>query len=365
MKQSTPEQKNRVYGYRRAGMKAKEVAEIEGITVRRVWSIMYNFNYDNPGHSRPRSGRPLALSDRDLRVILRTVTKDPFISLKDLKQDCSLSVSTKTLSRYLVKRGIQHVRAATRPLLNSDAAKRRLIWAKSYIGEPASFWQRVVFSDESSIDRGTNEKQKWAWQSQGKSSTLCQYYLPQLIKEILGTSRLDRNLVQGRSRPHLQSQMFWGAISYNSRSNIVPCFADLQEESRGFTGQDYMEVLEEYLPTILDFGSIFMQDNAPIHSARKVREWLKESGIETLSWPPYSPDLNPIEHIWALLKGTLAKKHPNLRKYARNKQGLEALIKAVDDVWEGIDQGCIQALFDSIPQRLQAVIDAKGWYTKY
>ena len=42
-------------------------------------------------------------------------------------------------------------------------------------------------------------------------------------------------------------------------------------------------------------GLIFMQDNAPIHKAKKVIEWFNENGIEVIHWPPYLPDLNPIE----------------------------------------------------------------------
>ena len=45
-----------------------------------------------------------------------------------------------------------------------------------------------------------------------------------------------------------------------------------------------------------------MQDNAPIHTAIRVREWMQENSINTMDWPPYSPNLNPIEHAWWELK---------------------------------------------------------------
>jgi transposase len=41
-----------------------------------------------------------------------------------------------------------------------------------------------------------------------------------------------------------------------------------------------------------------MQDNASIHTAKKVKDWFMGNGIITTDWPPYSPDLNPIEHAW-------------------------------------------------------------------
>lgn len=43
----------------------------------------------------------------------------------------------------------------------------------------------------------------------------------------------------------------------------------------------------------------FMQDNAPLHTAKIIKNRFHEHGIPLVDWPPYSPDLNPIEHAWA------------------------------------------------------------------
>jgi transposase len=57
-----------------------------------------------------------------------------------------------------------------------------------------------------------------------------------------------------------------------------------------------------------------MQDGARIHTAGNVMEWLRTKDIEFLEWPPQSPDLNPIENIWAYLKDKLYKRRDEIKK---------------------------------------------------
>jgi transposase len=53
-----------------------------------------------------------------------------------------------------------------------------------------------------------------------------------------------------------------------------------------------------------------MQDNAPIYKAHKVQEFLEEMGIDVIVCPPYSPNLNPIENLWKMLKAEIDRAHP-------------------------------------------------------
>ena len=66
-------------------------------------------------------------------------------------------------------------------------------------------------------------------------------------------------------------------------------------------------------------------------------------------WPPQSPDLNVIENLWSILKQEVLKEHP----------------KVTQRKWYAISNGVITNLYQSIPRRLNAVLEAKGLYTKY
>jgi len=52
-----------------------------------------------------------------------------------------------------------------------------------------------------------------------------------------------------------------------------------------------------------------MEDNSRVHKNRVVKEWHDVHGVEVIEWPPYSPDMNPIEHLWRRLK---EKMHPGI-----------------------------------------------------
>ena len=58
--------------------------------------------------------------------------------------------------------------------------------------------------------------------------------------------------------------------------------------------------------------AVFQQDNAPVHTASVITEWLEQHNVQVDEHPPYSPDLNPIEHVWVDLKQQFHKQHPDV-----------------------------------------------------
>ena len=126
----------------------------------------------------------------------------------------------------------------------------------------------------------------------------------------------------------------------------------------------YCEILDEgLLGSLQKLGiprakAIFQQDNDLKHTARLTAAWLKDNDINVMSWPPSSPDMNIIEHVWHYLEVRVNSRTTRL-------SNLEELWVALQEEWENIDIEYIHNLYLSIPRRLQALRDAKGGHTKY
>ena len=101
-----------------------------------------------------------------------------------------------------------------------------------------------------------------------------------------------------------------------------------------------------------------MEDGAPAHRAGATKAWQDERHMPKLVWPPSSPDLNPIENIWHLLKTRLNKRNPHPTTMA-------AVRVAILEEWNGITIDEIRRVVDNMPQRVQAVLAAEGGHTKW
>lgn len=148
--------------------------------------------------------------------------------------------------------------------------------------------------------------------------------------------------------------MFWGFFSKRELGPLVPIKGILNS-------QEYLKLLKEYLIPILnktDRKLTFMHDNAPIHTAKVVKEFFAENGIEPMIWPPQSPDLNPIENLWADLKRNRQKKigPPNSK---------QELIAQMTSLWLEISEEKRQKLSRSLPKRIFEVEQNNGYHTSY
>jgi hypothetical protein len=158
---------------------------------------------------------------------------------------------------------------------------------------------------------------------------------------------------------------FWFIEGKIRRSELYLLNRDFESKKHGYSARSYLEVLDDQMPKCWEPGLVFMQDNAPIYMAHTVRQWFIDMGIPVVDWPPFSPDLNPIEHIWHHLKKLVLEIHPELEGMGKGEQAIEALEKALIEAWDALPDQLFEQVADSMPYRVAAVVKAKGWHTKY
>ncbi len=116
-----------------------------------------------------------------------------------------------------------------------------------------------------------------------------------------------------------QSVMIWAAMS---SAGVGPlCFL-----KSTVNAAIYQETLEHF-HAYEDADFIFQQDLAPAHTAKGTKSWFNDHGVTVLDWPANSPDLNPIENLWGIVKRKMRDTRPN------NADELKASVK---ETWASI-----------------------------
>jgi hypothetical protein len=101
----------------------------------------------------------------------------------------------------------------------------------------------------------------------------------------------------------------------------------------------------------------YLLDGASPHTAGRTVEFMSLNGICIIAdWPPYSPDLNPIENAWAWLKQQL---------YAQQYASLDEMWQAAQTIWASMPLSMCQNLIDSIATRKAVCIARRGGHTGY
>ena len=121
----------------------------------------------------------------------------------------------------------------------------------------------------------------------------------------------------------------------------------------------YKELLKQHvlpiLRTSVNQPAVFMQDNAPCHTAKSVKTFLSDENVTVMDWPAQSPDINPIQNVWKLL---------NEQSKKRNPSNVDELWSYLKEEWAKISVDECN-LINSCGRRCQAVTNSKGLHTKY
>ena len=84
----------------------------------------------------------------------------------------------------------------------------------------------------------------------------------------------------------------------------------------------------------------------PAHISKLAKGWLDQQNILTMKWPAYSPDLNPIEHVWAWIKAFLHKKKGHITSYLD-------LEREIRELWDEVNGAMLESLVQSMPRSMR------------
>ncbi len=149
--------------------------------------------------------------------------------------------------------------------------------------------------------------------------------------------------------------MIWGIFSWHTFSPLVPIEYHLNASA-------YLSIVADHVHPFMttvypSSDGYFQQDNAPCHKAQIISDWFLEHDNEftLLKWPPQSPDLNPIEHLWDVVEREICIMDVQ-------PTNLQQLRDAIMSIWTKISE-VSNTLY--MPRRMKTVLKAKGGPTQY
>ena len=268
--------------------------------------------------------------------MIRISKKHPRYTSDELQKELStaeIDVSSSTIRRRLLKKGSKARRPLKKQLLTNTMKEKRLNWALEHQDMTAEDWRKVLFSDESHF-YVQGQRSQYVRRSDGEELKPC--HIQQYVK-------------------HPEKQMFWGCFSYHGVGQLRPITGMMNSTK-------YIEILQKsVLPTLNSMAEdnpIFQQDLAPCHTSKICKAFFENNVIRVLKWPGNSPDINPIENLWSIIKQRLRKCDCTTKS---------KLIQAIIQLWyhdTKIQENC-QNLINSMPRRVQSLIKNNGGHIKY
>ncbi len=336
-KELSKDTRNKSVDLHQAGKTESAIGTQLGVKKSTVGAIIRKWKTYKTTDNLPRSGAPRKILPRGVKMITRTVSKNPRTTRGDLVNDlqrAGTKVTKATISNTLRRQGLKSCSARRVPLLKPVHVQARLKFAREHLDDPNEDWENVIWSDETKIELFGKNSTRRVWRR--KNAELHP-------KNTIPTVKHEGGNI-----------MLWGCFSAKRPGRLI-CVKERMN------GAMYREILcENLLPSAralkMKRGWVFQHDNDPKHTARATKEWLRKKHFKVLEWPSQSPDLNPIENLWRELKVRVAQRQP---------QNITALEEICMEEWAKIPATVCENLVKTYRKRLTSVIANKGYITKY
>jgi transposase len=268
-----------------------------------------------------RAGRPRTYSNEVSQKIRRYVQKNPSITTRTLVAELGGAISQSTVVRHLRTLGYKNDLPRAVPMLTLLQKEKRVDWAKRHLNDD---WNKTLFTDETAFQLFRNTVGQW-------------------YKGARPIRRVPKN----------RRKIFaWGGFSKKGKTDLF-CFREIM------TAEFYVGILKKNIEGIkgmLGKKFRFQQDNDPKHTSRLAKSYLEKNVPEVIDWPAGSPDLNPLENLWSLVKKNVEKRMP------RNLNELESFMV---EEWQQIPNSTLNSLVKSMKNRCELVLKNNGDYINY
>jgi transposase len=285
--------------------------------------------YDNHGTvtMKKQSGRKRKSSEETDNKIIEAAISDPTTRPKKIKAELDLHVSPRTIRRRLNECGLFGRIARSEFPFSAVNIRKRLSFAQGYLDWKKEDWSNVIWSDETHIEL-QNYGQQWVQRPIGAA-----FEHPYLRTQV----------------PHAQRLSLWACFSGN-RVGKLYIFDDILDAKK------MKQILRDYLlPSATELFVNrpwwFQQDNDPKHKSKLVTDWIFANGVQCIDFPPYSPDLNPIENLWHNLKTRVSN---------RNCATLGEFKQVIAEEWAQTDRSFLDNLTESMHRRCLKVLANAG-----
>ncbi len=328
-------EKGQIIAYDRMGLTQRKIAKELGRTQSSVCRFLKRYKESGKYKRKEGSGRKRKLTAAQQKKIVRLARNNRKITSEEILDALHLKkrVTNQTVRNVIHASGGIGSFQTKKPFISERNRIKRVEWATEHLNWSVRKWKQVLWSDESPfVLRYKGRVRVWRFENDDPYDT-------RLLK---GTVKHDKKV------------MVWGCFSWWGTG-------DLHRVIGIMNAQKYRQILIHHMvPSAnLLFGDkkwIFQQDNDPKHTARVTKNYFRNKGLIVLEWPSQSPDLNPIENLWAIFDKSLQNRHPSNEV---------ELMEILQDSWDNIALKTLRSLIKSMSRRCQAVIDANGYPTKY
>ncbi|KAG0738212.1 hypothetical protein G6F57_012394 [Rhizopus arrhizus] len=290
-----------------AQLALKSEKEIETMQVEKEvkWAKQYEKDPDSIFEKRRKTGRPRILHEEHKNAILECIDDNPSVVLdevmKKLKQIFTeLKAPKTTLFDFVAQHcNLSLKKARLQPIDRNSEEKiqERLDWVRKWEKTDMDFTRNCFFLDESAFH--INLKRSMAWSRKGTQAVVTVPKTRATTMTILGAISAD-GLIKCSLRlpqlPYNKKRKRGDGVGQISKRTVTGHYISFLKAA--------MDEMDHYLHMK---GHYLVMDNAPIHTSDNIAKYVESRGYRCAYLPPYSPELNPIEQFWSVVKSKVKR----------------------------------------------------------